>query len=132
MLIAIVSAVIALRRLANIRKREKSFSGSIQNENAVNAYIYMLKLLEFAGISNKSNMTYIDFAEYAEKNTSFFSRGEFINATHTALKSDMSNHKISEREAETVINLSEKLAEKIINQSDSREKFIFRYIYNLS
>lgn len=132
MISVIVIAVIILRRYINISRREKSFSGDIQNENAVNAYIYMLKLLEFAGVRNNSNMAYMDFAEYAEKNTSFFSRGEFIDATHTALKSDMSNHEISEDEAESVINLAENLAEKIISESDSRQKFKFRYIYNLS
>lgn len=130
MICALIFAVIVLRRFINVRKREKSLNGRIRNQNAVNAYIYILELLSFAGIRNNSNMSYMDFAEYAEENSEFFREGEFISATRTALKSDMSQHKISKKESDEIVMLAENLAEKILENSDSRQRFKFRYIYN--
>lgn len=128
-LVTAVSAFL-IRRSVNIRKRRKSFETENSNQNAVNAYLYMTALLGFLGIENDSNMTYLDFAEYAEKNSDFFHNGEFVNATKTALESDLSNHQISEKEAKKVVKLAEKFASHILSSAGLKQKFYLKYIMN--
>ncbi len=127
---AFVMIIFLIRRSLSIRKRMKSFNGKNQNQNTVNAYVYMLSLLEITGVQNNSNMAYLDFAEYVEETTDLFEKGEFVNATRTALKSDMSNHKVSKNEAGVVIKLAERIAEAINESINSKQRFYLRYIAN--
>ena len=128
--IVIIISAFLIRRQINTNKRRKSFATENSNQNAVNAYLYMITLLGFLGIENNSNMTYLDFAEYAEKNSGFFHNGEFVNATKTALESDLSNHQISEKDAEKVVRLAEKFAAHILSAADVKQKFYLKYISN--
>lgn len=127
----LIIAVIAIVHYITLKKRENSFNTKSSSQNALNAYQYILKLLEFCDIKNK-NMQYFEFAEFAEQNTRhIFKSGEFAEITRIALEAGLSGHEISEAQAETVIKLSHKTARAIFVKRNIFERFYMKFIRNL-
>lgn len=115
---------IVLRRFYKIRKRIRSMQDKSNKDMSVNAYNYIVQLLEYCGIRNE-NMQYIEYADYVENNTdSPFEKGEFVKATHTALKAKLSGNQPDNDETEFITGLAYSTARKIYDKSS-----IFRKIY---
>ncbi|MGN0605393.1 MAG: transglutaminase family protein [Oscillospiraceae bacterium] len=128
----IVILVFLIKRKYVIAKRNAVFEKGSSNESALVAYHYIISLLNFEGIRNSSNMHHMKFAEYAENNSQYLQKGEFTEATAIALKSDLSEHKITKEESDMIINLAKRICSETEKNSNKKQKFYLRYILNLS
>lgn len=127
----LIIAVIAAVHCITLKRRENSFKTESNSQNALNAYRYILKLLEFCDVKNQ-NMQYLEFAEFAEQNTRhIFRNGELTAITEIALEAGLSGHEITAAQAEKVIRLSHKTARAIFVQKNIFERFCMKFIKNL-
>ncbi|MGN1481243.1 transglutaminase-like domain-containing protein [Porcipelethomonas sp.] len=128
---ALITGYIIVNHIYKTKKRINSFKNGSNKEKAIYAYNYIILLLSFIKIEN-NNMQYLEFAEYAEKNTeNIFHDNEFVNATYTALKAKLSAENPENSETEKIINLGLKTAETIYQQLNIFKKFYMKYIKNL-
>lgn len=124
--------IIVLIHLFIAKKRRKSFNTKNYSDNSLNAYQYILKILDFCGIKNDTNMQYIEFAQYAEQNSKgIFKSNEFIEATKIALEAKLSSKNISKTKSETVIALAYKISDKIYRKQNFFIRLYMKYLKNL-
>lgn len=129
-ILIIAVAALAIRRKYANSEREKAFLAKSAKTSTVNAYNYIINLLDFDGISSK-NMQHLEFAEFAENNTGFFEKGEFLKAVSIALKASMSSHSITEEEHQYITELALRLAHDIYAKQTKLRKLYMMYISNL-
>lgn len=129
--IILITLFMLLRYKHAMKKRIKSFGSANSRQNTINAYKYLIRLLEFIDIKAE-NMEYTEFAAYAIDNSRhLFSGDEFITATKYALEASMGRHEIPYEDSKAAVKLSMKTAEKIYVRQSPLKKFYMRYILNL-
>lgn len=130
-IIVFVIAIILIVHFYVTKKRRKSFNTDSPSKNALNAYNYILKLLEFCDIKN-DNMQYLEFAKYAEENTkNIFKADDFTKITKIALAAKLSNQEISQEQANTVVNLALRTAVIIFKYKNIFNRIYMTFIKNL-
>ena len=128
--VLLISGIIIVH-IVVIKKRNKSFNTTSYSRNAINAYDYIIKLLEFYDIKN-DNMQYLEFAEFAEQNPKrIFKSNEFSEITQIALEARMSNTEIDKEKSLKVIRFAEKTAHIIFAKSNFILKIYMKFIKNL-
>lgn len=129
--LVLIIAIIAAVHCITLKRRENSFKTESNSQNALNAYRYILKLLEFCDVK-KQNMQYLEFAEYVQQNTRhIFRNDELTEITEIALEAGLSGHEITAEQSDKVIKLSYKTARAIFVQQNIFERFYMKFIKNL-
>lgn len=129
--VILIISIIAAIHLIVLKKRSNSFKTDNYSENAINAYEYILKLINFCGIKN-DNMQHLEFAEYVEKELKgTFKSNEFIDVTKIALEAKLSNKIISRDKSEAIIRLALKISDIIYKRQNLIVRIFMKYFKNL-
>lgn len=129
-LILMLGIVAAVHVLAS-KKREKSFDTGNNSKNAINAYNYIMKLLNFCEINNE-NMQYLEFADFAEHHKKrIFKTGELKEITDIALEAGLSGREISDEKSKKAVIFSYKVALNIFSKQTVFGKLYMKFIRNL-
>ena len=111
-------------------KRKKDMKTKSANKNAVNAYRYLVALLEFYGVEY-GNQTPLEFADNAENKCDLVNKGEIVDACNIAMLAGYGNTNINIEQANAVAMLSESVAKRIYDSKSKAEKFKMKYIEHL-
>lgn len=123
--------VVIITHIVTVKLREKSFNTGNGSKNAVNAYNYIIKLLEYCDIKN-DNMQHLEFAEFAENHEMrIFKSGEFAAITDIVLEAVMSGRELSRTKAQRVTLFSYKTANTIFKKQKGFKKLYMKFIRNL-
>ncbi|MCM1226211.1 MAG: transglutaminase-like domain-containing protein [Clostridium sp.] len=129
LLLAVLAVIIT--HIVTVKLREKSFNTGNGSKNAVNAYNYIIKLLEYCDIKN-DNMQHLEFAEFAETHEMrIFKSGEFAAITDIVLEAVMSGRELSRTKAQRVTLFSYKTANTIFKKQKGFRKLYMKFIRNL-
>ena len=129
--VILIISIIAAIHLIILKKRSNSFKTDNYSESAINAYEYILKLIDFCGIKN-DNMQHLEFAEYVEKELKgTFKSNEFIGVTKIALEAKLSNKIISREKSEAIIRLALKISDIIYKRQNLIVRIFMKYFKNL-
>lgn len=129
--VIMIIVFILIKHFVIVNKRNDMLTHLNNRKKSLIAYDYIIKLLEFKGITN-SNMQYIDFALYAQQETeNIFDADEFLSATHIALKAKWSMEPIEDEEANYILELSLRTAKKIYSNLSIFKKIYMKLLKNL-
>ncbi len=137
----IIASVIALallvlfimwnaRRLA-LNRLNRSMNSHDGNKNAVNAYRYIISLLEFDGV-NLGSHTLLEHAYLAQDKCGYIEKDSLVFACNSAMKAQFGNKTdLSEAETQSICNLAFKLANEIYNSKSFADRLKMKYIERL-
>ncbi len=130
LLIALIVAVVIRSRTVSIEKRKKNMNTKSANKNAVNAYRYLVTLLEYYGVEY-CNQTPLEYANAAESKCALVDAGEIVGACNVAMLAGYGNASINSEQADSITALSEVVAKRIYDSKSKTEKFKMKYIEHL-
>lgn len=131
LLLIFIVLIIASIHMIIVKRREKSLNTGSSSKNAINAYNYIIKLLDYCDIKNE-NMQYLEFAQFAENNEKrIFKSGEFEQITNIALEAAMSMGEISDDRAKKAVIFSYKTAHSVFKKQNVIGRLYMKFIKNL-
>lgn len=135
--IALVLIITALCVMIILRSRKvallrlsKSMRTRSDSQNAINAYRYIVALLEFGGVSVEGR-TPLEYAMFAEDKCGFFKPGQLILACNFAMKAAFGSMRLSAEESNEVKKLSRTVAKSVYASSSHIDRLKMKYIHRL-
>ncbi len=130
LLFALIVVAVIHSHTSSIEKRRKDMNTDSANKNAVNAYRYLVALLEYYGVEY-SNQTPLEFADKAENECDLVNGGEIVSACYIAMLAGYGNTGVNVEQAHNIVSLSESLAKRIYYSKSKAEKLKMKYIEHL-
>ncbi|MBQ7131827.1 MAG: transglutaminase domain-containing protein [Oscillospiraceae bacterium] len=130
-ILALLTVIIIMRsRKVALLRRKKSMSTQSGAENAVNAYRYIVSLLEFGGIA-ADGRTPLEYAGLAESKCDFLENGQLVSACNCAMKAGFGSMYLNKDESEKVCKLSHRIAKAVYDSKSCIDKLKMKYIERL-
>lgn len=129
-LLITVVAVIALRHILTIKKKQNNLNHSDKITVVTSAYSYLLEILSFCNVS-RENMQYLEFAEYAQSKVPEIIDDNFKEITQIVLKAQLSSNALSDNEVNNVVHYYNEIYSRVYNKSGLIRKIYIKFIKNL-
>ena len=101
-----------------MNKNKKLFNTEDVNENVINMYKYLKRILDYLKKNSKESL----------KDEDIIKNDEFDEILQILNKAEFSNHKVSKEESETIRNFVENFADKTYSELSKIRRLIFKYI----
>lgn len=118
LIIVILISIIFIRYSYIMNKNKKLFNTEDVNENVINMYKYLKRILDYLKKNSKESL----------KDEDIIKNDEFDEILQILNKAEFSNHKVSKEESETIRNFVENFVDKTYSELSKIRRLIFKYI----
>ncbi|MCC8068630.1 MAG: hypothetical protein LIO71_02565 [Ruminococcus sp.] len=127
--IALLVAIVILRRKTIVGRRNDSISSKNCKESILESYRYIVLLLKHIGFKRNDTTPYMQFAKDVSSKLEYVKNFDVI--MNIVLKSELSNLEISDDEKQIVNTFAIDLANTIFEKGSKLDRFIMKYIFCL-